>query len=50
MLSTALCSRFCFTYGILIYRLLGEQAEQDFARQWAVSYGLSAAAEWKVRK
>jgi hypothetical protein len=34
---------------MLIYRLLGEQAEQDFARSWGVSYGVGAAAEWKVR-
>ena len=34
---------------MLIYTLLGEQAEQAFARGWGVSYGLSAAAEWKVR-
>lgn len=35
------------TYGILIYRLLGEQAEQSFARSWGVSYGLNACTEWR---
>jgi hypothetical protein len=34
---------------MLIYKLLGEQAEHDFARSWGVSYGIGAAAEWKVR-
>ena len=37
------------TYGLLIYRLLGEQAEQAFARSWGISYGIGAVAEWKVR-
>ena len=45
----SLARRFVFTYGMLIYRLLGAQAEHDFARSWGVSYGLNAAAEWKVR-
>ena len=44
----AFAHRFVFTYGMLIYRLLGEQAEQEFARSWGVSYGINAAAEWKV--
>ena len=35
------------TYGILIYRLLGKQAEQSFARSWGVSYGLNACTEWR---
>jgi hypothetical protein len=35
------------TDGMLIYRLLGEDAEQSFARSWGISYGLSAAQEWK---
>ena len=41
--------RFVFTYGMLIYKLLGEQAEHDLARSWGVSYGIGAVAEWKVR-
>ena len=32
---------------MLIYKLLGEQAEKEFARSWGVSYGMSAATEWK---
>ena len=32
---------------MLIYRLLGEQAESSFARSWGVSHGLNAATEWK---
>jgi hypothetical protein len=34
----------------LIYRLLGSDAEQSFARSWGVSYGLNAASEWKARR
>jgi hypothetical protein len=45
----AIFTWFVFTYGMLIYRLLGEQAEHDFAKSWGVSYGMGAAAEWKVR-
>ena len=41
------CSRFIFTYGMLIYRLLGEDAEASFSRSFGISYGLSAAQEWK---
>ena len=32
---------------MLIYRLLGENAESSFARSWGISYGINAAAEWK---
>ena len=39
--------RFIFTYGMLVYRLLGEDAESQFARSWGISYGLNAATEWK---
>ena len=38
---------FIFTYGMLVYRLLGDNAEQSFARSWGISYGLNAATEWK---
>ncbi len=34
-------------YGMLIYRLLGDQAQQEFARSWGVSYGMNVAVEWK---
>ncbi len=40
---------FIFTYGSLLYKLLGVEAEQSFARSWGVSYGVAAAAEWKAR-
>ena len=33
--------------GMLIYRLLGDDAESSFARSWGISYGINAAAEWK---
>ena len=35
------------TYGMLIYKLLGDQAQSEFARSWGVSYGMNAATEWK---
>jgi hypothetical protein len=33
------------TYGMLIYRLLGDEAQQSFARSWGISYGINAAQE-----
>jgi hypothetical protein len=35
--------------GMLIYRLLGDDAQQSFARSWGISYGINAASEWKAR-
>ena len=32
---------------MLIYKLLGADAESSFARSWGVSYGMNAATEWK---
>jgi hypothetical protein len=32
---------------MLIYRLLGDDAQQSFARSWGISYGMNAATEWK---
>jgi hypothetical protein len=32
---------------MLIYRLLGEEAESSFARSFGISYGMGAAQEWK---
>jgi hypothetical protein len=40
-------ARFIFIYGMLIYKLLGDEAQQSFARSWGVSYGMNAAGEWK---
>jgi hypothetical protein len=34
---------------MLVYKLLGDDAQSSFARSWGVSYGVGAAAEWKVR-
>ena len=31
------------TYGMLIYRLLGDGAQDSFARSWGISYGLNGA-------
>ena len=35
------------TYGSLIAKLLGDQAQSEFARSWGISYGMNAATEWK---
>jgi hypothetical protein len=35
---------------MLIYKLLGDGAQQEFARSWGISYGLNGAAEWKARR
>jgi hypothetical protein len=32
---------------MLIYKLLGGDAEASFARSWGVSYGMNAATEWR---
>ena len=49
--ATAICwamfTWFIFTYGMLIYRLLGEGAESSFSRSFGISYGMGAAQEWK---
>ena len=34
---------------MLIHKLLGDDAQQQFARSFGVSYGMNAATEWKVR-
>ena len=39
--------RFIFTYGSLIYTLMGKKSEAAFARSWGVSYGLNCATEWR---
>ena len=38
---------FIFTYGLLIFELLGRDAEQSFIHSWGVSYGVGAASEWR---
>jgi hypothetical protein len=32
---------------MLIYKLLGDEAQSEFARSWGISYGMNAATEWK---
>jgi hypothetical protein len=34
---------------MLIYKLLGDDAQQSFARSWGISYGVGAASEWQAR-
>ena len=42
----SLCFR-SFTYGSLIYVLMGKKSEAAFARSWGISYGLNCATEWR---
>jgi hypothetical protein len=37
----------CRRAGMLVYKLLGDDAQASFARSWGISYGMGAAAEWK---
>ena len=39
-----------FTYGMLIYKLLGPSTQDSFATSFGVSYGVGAAAEWQARR
>ena len=34
---------------MLIYKLLGDSAQQEFAKSFGISYGLGAATEWQAR-
>jgi hypothetical protein len=34
---------------MLIYKLLGDSAQQELARSFGISYGLLAASEWQAR-
>ena len=35
------------TYGMLIFQLLGRDAQRSFTHSWGVSYGVGAASEWR---
>jgi hypothetical protein len=39
--------RFIFTYGMLIYKQLGADAQNQFAKTWGVGYALNNASEWQ---
>jgi hypothetical protein len=43
----ALYSWFIFTYGMLIYRQMGDQAQKKFTQSWGVNFGVSSAQEWQ---
>ncbi len=32
---------------MLIYKLLGDKAQSEFARSWGISYGMNAVTEWQ---
>lgn len=39
--------RVIFTYGMLIYRQLGPDAQAEFSKSWGIGYGLNNASEWQ---
>ena len=43
----AIFAWFIFTYGMLLYKLLGEDGQASFARSWGISYAVGAASEWQ---
>jgi hypothetical protein len=43
----AIFSWFIFTYGMLIYRNLGPNAQNEFSKQWGIGYGMNSATEWQ---
>ena len=46
-LAWAIFSWFIFTYGMLIYRQLGDDAQKQFAKSWGVNFGLDSAQQWR---
>ena len=46
-LAWAIFSWFIFTYGMLVYRQLGDSAQQQFATSWGVNFGLDSAQQWR---
>jgi hypothetical protein len=43
----AIFSWFIFTYGMIIYRRLGPEAERQFVKTWGVGIGLDQAQQWQ---
>ena len=43
----AIFAWFIFTYGMLLYKLLGDEGQASFARSWGISYAVGAASEWQ---
>ena len=46
-MSWAIYSWFIFTYGMLIYRQMGDSAQRQFATSWGINFGLDSAKEWQ---
>jgi len=46
-MSWAIYSWFIFTYGMLIYRQMGDQAQKKFTQSWGISFGMDSATQWK---
>ena len=36
-----------FTYGMLIYRQMGDQAQKKFTQSWGISFGMDSATQWQ---
>ena len=43
----AIMSWFIFTYGLLIYKQLGPEAQDSFSQAWGIGYALDNASEWQ---
>ena len=43
----AILSWFIFTYGLLIYNLLGSSTESSFVRSWLIALGVDNAKQWQ---
>jgi len=41
-------SWFIFTYGMLIYKTLGDKAQQEFAKTWGIGYGACLCCETRI--
>ena len=43
----AIMAWFIFTYGLLIYKQLGPEAQDSFSQSWGIGYALDNASEWQ---
>jgi hypothetical protein len=43
----AIFSWFIFTYGMLIYRQMGDSAQQKFSQTWGINFGMDSAQQWR---
>ena len=43
----AIFSWFIFTYGMLIYRQMGDSAQQKFSQSWGINFAMDSAQQWR---